>query len=110
MHSVTTRRDARSLPHDILEEMRRLAVQRALAGEKHCDIARSLDVHHDSVSKWVRAYEAEGDEGIVSTNAPGPKQKLSERQVARLRRIIIGKNPRQLNFGQNLWTVSLVGI
>lgn len=109
MHPVTTRRDARSLPHDTLEEMRRLAVQRALAGEKHCDIARSIDVHHDSVSKWVRVYAARGDMGIASTKAPGPKQKLSDRQIARLGRIIIGKNPRQLNFGLNLWTVSVVG-
>lgn len=108
MHPVTTRRDARSLAHDTLAEMRRLAVQRALAGEKHCDIARSIDVHHDSVSKWVRAYEAQGDEGIASTKSAGPKQKLTDRQIFKLGRIIIGKNPRQLNFGLNLWTVSIV--
>lgn len=108
MHSVTNRRDARSLPHATLEEMRRLAVQRALAGEKHCDIARSIDVHHDSVSKWIRAFEAQGDEGIASTKASGPKQKLTDRQIAKLGRIIIGKNPRQLNFGVNLWTVSVI--
>lgn len=109
MIPVTKRRDARSLPHDVLEEMRRLAVQRALAGETQTEIARSLDVHHDSVSKWVRAYRAEGDAALASTKAAGPEPKLTEAQIARLRRIIIGKNPRQLNFGMNLWTVPIIG-
>lgn len=108
MLPVTQRRDARSLPHDVLEEMRRLAIHRALGGETHVEIARSLDVHHDSVSKWVRAYRAEGAEGIASTKASGRPSKLSDRQVAKLRRIIIGKTPRQLNFGVNLWTVPVI--
>jgi transposase len=34
---------------------------------------------------------------------------LTEKQQQRLRRIIVGKNPRQLNFGPALWTLSLVG-
>lgn len=109
MIPVTKRRDARSLPHDVLEEMRRLAVQRALAGETQTEIARSLDVHHDSVSKWVCAYRADGDAALVSTKAAGPESKLTESQIDKLRRIIIGKNPRQLNFGVNLWTVPIIG-
>lgn len=108
MMPVTHRRDARSLPHDVLEEMRRLAIQRALTGETHAAIARSLDVHHDSVSKWVRAYRAEGEEGIASTKAGGRPPKLTDKQIAKLRKIIIGKTPRQLNFGVNLWTVPII--
>lgn len=108
MMPVTARRDARSLPHNVLEEMRRLAVRRALAGETQTSIARSLDVHHDTVSKWVRAYRAEGDSALASSKAKGPDSKLTDVQVRRLRRIIIGKNPRQLNFGVNLWTVPVI--
>jgi transposase len=108
MLSVTTARDARSLAHDTLEEMRRLGVQRALAGETQVEIARSLGVHHDTVSKWVRAYRTEGAEGIASTKAGGRPPKLTNRQVDRLRRIILGKTPRQLNFGVNLWTVPVI--
>jgi transposase len=109
MIPVTARRDARSLPHDVLEEMRRLAVQRALAGETQAAIARSIDVYPDTVSKWVRAYRAEGDAGLASTKAKGPVPTLSDAQIAKLRRIIVGKNPRQLNFGANLWTVPIIG-
>ena len=108
MIPVTKRRDARTLAHDVLEEMRRLAVQRALAGETQTEIARSLDVHHDSVSKWVRAYRAEGNAALASTKAAGPDTKLTDAQISKLRRIIIGKTPRQLNYGLNLWTVPVI--
>lgn len=108
MMPVTQRRDARSLSHDVLEEMRRLAIQRVLAGETQAVVARSLDVHHDSVSKWVRTYRAEGDEGISSTKASGRPPKLTDKQISKLRKIIVGKTPRQLNFGVNLWTVPII--
>jgi len=108
MLSVTQRRDARSLPHETLEEMRRLAVQRALAGETQVEIANSLSVHEHTVSKWVRAYRAEGVEGIASTKAGGRPPKLTDRQIEKLRRIIIGTTPRQLNFGVNLWSVPVI--
>jgi transposase len=108
MIPVTSRRDARSLPHDVLEEMRRLAVQRALAGETQAVIACGLNVHPDTVSKWVRAYRAEGDAALASTKAAGPDSKLTDVQAAKLRRIIVGKTPRQLNFGLNLWTVPVI--
>lgn len=105
---VTQRRDARSLPHQTLEEMRRLAVQRVLAGEMIKSVAAGMDVHVDSVSKWYRTYRVDGDEGLASTTAPGPTPKLADKQVNRLRRIIVGKNPRQLNFGPALWTLPII--
>ncbi len=108
MLPVTKRRDARSLPHDVLEEMRRLSVQRALGGEALVEIARSIDIHPNTVSKWVRAWRVGGDEEIASTKASGPPTKLTEPQLAKLRRIILGKNPRQLNFGSALWTLPII--
>ena len=49
------RRDARSLDHATLEEMRRLAVKRALAGEGRPAVAESLQVHAGAVAKKDRA-------------------------------------------------------
>jgi transposase len=72
------------------------------------DIARSIDVHANTVSKWVCAYRAEGDAGIASTKASGRPTTLDGRQIARLGRIIVGKNPRQLNFGAALWTLPII--
>jgi transposase len=109
MMLLMRKRDARSLDHATLEEMRRLAVKRVVSGEPQRAVARSLDVHWQTIWKWVDRYRSEGEGGLASTTAPGPTPTLSDRQVERLRRIIVGKNPRQLNFGPALWTLPIIG-
>lgn len=108
MRSVTERRDARSLDHATLEEMRRLAVSQVLAGAGHAEVARSLQVHRCTVAKWMMSYRDEGETGLESSKATGRKPTLTARQTERLKRVILGKNPQQLNFGPALWTLPLV--
>jgi len=109
MIPVMARRDARSLDHKALEEMRRLAVRRVLSGEARPAVAEGLQVHPGTVAKWVAAYHRRGDAALAARKAPGPKPKLTRQQGEQLRRIIVGKNPRQLNFPFALWTLPLVG-
>jgi len=104
-----THRDARSLDHTTLEEMRRLAVKRVLAGESQIEVAGSLEVSPYTVNKWMRAFREGGEDALGSTKATGRPSKLAPKQVTRLERIIIGKNPRQMNFGTALWTLPIVG-
>jgi len=109
MMALMKKRDARSLDHATLEEMRRLGVSRVLRGETQVDVARSLGVNVHAVSKWMRRYREEGEAGLASSKAKGRERTLKEAQVRRLERIIVGKNPRQMNFGPALWTLGLVG-
>jgi len=102
------RRDARSLDHATLEEMRRLAVKRVLEGERHAAVAATLQVNAGTVAKWMMTYRRAGEAGLAARKAPGPKSKLSQRQQDRLRRIIIEKDPRQLQFPYALWTLPIV--
>lgn len=101
-------RDARSLDHKTLEEMRRLAVQRVLAGEIQRAVARSLQVNHRTVSKWVAVYRGQGDEGLASRKASGRPPTLSRRDQERLRRLIVGRTPMQLRFVFALWTLPVI--
>jgi transposase len=80
-----------------------------LSGRSQVSIASELDVTPATVCRWVAAYRAHGEDGIASTVAPGREPKLTDKQVATVRRLILGKNPRQLNFGPALWTLDLVG-
>jgi len=105
---VSTRRDGRSLDHGTLEEMRRLAVSRVLAGESQAEVARSLQFNRTTVVRWMMSYRGEGEEGLASRKASGRPSELTQKQQDRLRAIIVGKNPMQLGFGMALWTVPLV--
>jgi transposase len=109
MINLMKRRDARSLDHGTLEELRRLSVRRVLAGERIKDVAASIEQHPNTVSKWMAIVRESGEEGLASTKAPGAAPKLKVAQMKRLARLVIGKNPKQLNFGPALWTLPLVG-
>ena len=74
-------RDARSLAHSTLEEMRRLAIRRVEAGEKQTAVADSLEVDRRTVRKWVLAYRKGGPEALASRTAPGREPALNDRQV-----------------------------
>jgi len=109
MLPLTMTRDARSLDHATLEEMRRLAMQRVAAGEPIHVVARSLQVHPNTVSKWKSRLTQGGEDALSSTKACGPQPTLDDRQVKRLTKTVVGKNPQQLNFGVALWTLPIIG-
>ena len=71
-------------------------------------VAQILGVSRSSVFTWWRIYRLQGAEALATKPTPGPKPQLDEGQMARLRGIIIGKNPQQLDFGPALWTREIV--
>ena len=105
---LQTRRDARSLDHGTLEEMRRLAVRRVKAGESQKSVAESLEVHPRTVSKWYTAERKAGPEALASTKSSGRPPGLTAEERAVLLGLIVGKTPLQLAFGTALWSVPVV--
>jgi transposase len=56
----------------------------------------------------LRAYKKRGREALNSTTAKGPTPKLSAVQRQRVRRWIVGKDPRQYGFDYGLWPRSII--
>jgi transposase len=102
------KRDARSLDHRTLEEMRRLAVQRVLTGETQQSVAKSLQVHGQTVWKWMDQYRRRGQKGLESRKSEGPEPRLTKTQRRLLFKLIVEKTPMQLKFPYALWTLPLV--
>lgn len=71
-------------------------------------IAQVMGVSRASVFVWWRAYREGGREALQTKPASGREPSLSEGQMSELLRIIIGKNPQQLDFGPALWTRGIV--
>lgn len=88
----------------------RVSVCEALESGISADtVIRVMDVSRSSVFSWWRVYRLQGPEALATKQTPGPKAHLDESQMARLRGIIIGQNPQQLDFGPALWTREIVG-
>ncbi|TKS58261.1 MAG: IS630 family transposase [Nitrospira sp.] len=100
--------DGRSLDHRTLEHLRRLAVRRVRDGEKPSAVVKSLGFCRTSLYKWLRAYRKGGEAALASHKSDGPTPKLREPQRQKVRRWIVGKDPRQWGFDFGLWTRKIV--
>jgi len=99
----------RTLDHKALEHIRIMACKRVLEdGEKPSVVAASLGFCRTSIYPWLRRIEDEGWEALAERIAEGPPIKLSEKQRQRVKRWIVGKDPRQYGFEFGLWTRQIV--
>jgi transposase len=87
----------------------RLNVVRAIEKGLHPeDVALAHGCGRSTVYAWWRTYEQHGEDGLSPKQVPGPAGKLTERQVAELYNMVVGKDPRQLQFDFALWTRAMV--
>jgi len=99
--------DARTLPAQVQEEKRKQAIRLYKRNRQYKEIASLVGVHFETVGKWVRAYRAQGREGIVSKKhgrKPGSGRALNTEQAQSIQRLIIDKRPDQLKMTYALWT------
>ena len=76
-------------------------------GKSESDIADSVNISYQAVSRIVRAYKKEGMNCVkekIRGRKSGEKRSLSKQQERGIQRIIIDKNPDQLKLAFCLWT------
>jgi transposase len=92
-----------------LAEIRRRAVRLVIKkGRRPSAVARLFDVTPQTMSKWLADYRAKGEKGLMPRKVPGRPRELTDKELARLKRTIVGKNPNQLNFGVLLWSLPII--
>jgi transposase len=101
--------DGRTLDHKTLEEFRRLAVRRVIEDdEAPSAVMESLGLCRTTIYRWLRNYQSGGMEALIEKIAQGPEPKLNDKQRERVKRWILGKDPRQYGFDFGLWTRRIV--
>ena len=99
--------DARKLPRDAQDEMRRQAMRmREELKLPWKEIARVVGVHVSTVIGWSKRYSMEGSTGLKSKTRG--RRYLSGRTLTlaqewQLRSVIVGENPKQLSLPFALW-------
>ena len=101
-------RDARSLDHKTLEELRTRAVERVQAGEAAVDVARVIGVRPESVYRWLSWYRHGGWHALRAKRIPGRPRKLDGKAMKWIYETIVTKDPRQLKFPYALWTRKII--
>jgi len=104
------KRDGRTLAHNVLEEMRMLAVQRMREGESPAAVAASFGMNRTWAYKCRAAASGRGKglRALRSTKGTGRPRSLTPTQERKVFRWVNGKNPRQYGFDFGLWTRQIV--
>ena len=104
------KRDGRTLAHNMLEEMRMVAVQRMNEGEHPAAVAASFGFHRSWGYKCRAAARGRGNgrRALRSTKGTGRPPKLTPFQERQVFRWVNGKNPQQHGFDFGMWTRQIV--
>lgn len=100
--------DGRKLDHGTLEVLRIRAVEQVEAGAHPEQVAQTLGLHRKTVYGWLAAYREGGKDALKARPVPGRPPKLGGRELSRLYALIVGRDPRQLQFEFALWTREMV--
>ncbi len=101
--------DGRTLDHKTLEHIRIQAVRRVIEDkEEPSEVMKSYGLCRTSIYPWLREFKEQGWDALAESIAQGPEPKMSEKQKDRVKRWILGKDPRQYGFEFGLWTRRIV--
>ena len=104
--------DGRSLDHQTLEHIRRMAVQRVGEGEKPAKVIASFGFCRTTIYKWMKAAAGRGRglRALRSTRGTGRPRSLTPAQERQVFRWVNGRNPLQYGLDFGLWTRRIVAM
>lgn len=97
--------DARSLPAEAQEDLRRRVVEAVQKGLSQSEAARVFGVARGTVNRWMGLQEREGSRGLKARPRGRPRRsRLAPHQAATTVRMILSGCPDQLSLPFALWT------
>lgn len=98
--------DARTLPPEAQEDIRRKAVKAYLDGRNKTEIAEIFGVTRQAVTKWANIYENGGEKALKAKRRGRSKggKKLLPWQAAQTVKMVMDRHPDQLKLPFYLWT------
>src|SRR5215469_1177510 len=97
-------RDGRTLPHNILEEMRFRAIEAHQAGKGVGEIAKLLGVHWGSVSRWLTKWRRDGQRALKERKATGRPPKLDCKRHGKAILNLVEHPATEYGYEHPLWT------
>lgn len=98
-------KDARSLPAEAQEDLRKKTVRAVLKGMTQINAADLFGITRQAVGKWIKAYREGGVKTLDAKQQGHPPGKVFlPQQKQAIIQTIINKTPDQLGLPYNLWT------
>jgi transposase len=100
--------DGRKLDHKTLEQLRIRAVRQIEQGAHPEDVAAGLGMTRAAVYGWLAKYREGGLEALKARPVPGRPQFFYVSEMKVIYTLVVGNDPRQLQFTFALWTRAMV--
>ena len=92
---------------DLATWRRAKAMSDYVAGVRVVDLAKQLDMGRSTINTWLRAYETEGVDGLLTGKPPGATPRLTSDQHDRLKETLKA-GPQAAGFTSGVWTGPMV--
>ena len=102
------RKGEKRIPRRLLQDTRTLAISALQKGMHPDDVADLYDIGRSTVYNWWKEYQEKGSAALTVKKAPGRTARLTDKQRDLLRKLVVGRDPRQLQFDFALWTRQMV--
>lgn len=83
-------------------------MKRVEAGESPEVVIQVLGFTRARIYEWLAKYREGGIDALKRRKAPGRVPKLADKDLSKIYRLVVGKDPRQLKFEFALWTRSMI--
>lgn len=101
--------DARKIPDEIMNYIRRLAVHAVVDQHRSPDlIAKIFHVSRSSIYEWLAWYRREGDDALDTLEAPGASPRITRKIDRWLKRTILRATPSDYGYDTELWTLAIL--
>lgn len=76
-------------------------------GKRQVDVVTALGVSAQTASRWYRAWQEQGRDGLAGAGRAGRRRKLTDEQLAGVE-AALARGPRANGFGTGMWTLARV--
>jgi transposase len=76
-------------------------------GKRQVDVVTELGVSAQTASRWYRAWQEQGREGLAGAGRAGRRRRLTDAQLAEVEAALLA-GPRANGFATEMWTLARV--
>ena len=101
--------DARKIPDEVMNYLRRIAVQ--AVEEKHYSpelVADFLGISRSSIYEWLHHYREQGEAALETKKAPGGPIVITPEMDQWLKETILNSTPQDHGYDTVLWTLAIL--
>jgi transposase len=102
------RKGEKRVPRTKLSDIRELAMIAMQKGMSPDDAADIFGVGRSTAFNWRKEFLDSGTAAFAVKTSTGRPSRLTDKQLDRIRKLVIGKDPRQLQFDFAMWTRQMI--